>query len=233
MHVLLQGVVGSTAYGLAGPESDVDRLGVFAYDTGRLFGLAAPKDSLVSTHPDVALHEAAKFCRLALGGNPTVTELLFLESYEIRTELGSKLVGIRDAFLSAPRVKAAYLGYATQQFKKLLSRDDNRFGSDIPDRRTAKHARHLKRLVDQGFELYTTGRLRIRLLDPQSYLDFGEQVAADPHRAEPFMAMAEDAFARASTVLPDEPRESIVQHWLNQVRAAYYIEPKQAMEVSL
>ena len=28
--VLLSGIVGSTAYGLAGPDSDVDRLGMYA-----------------------------------------------------------------------------------------------------------------------------------------------------------------------------------------------------------
>ena len=33
MHILLQGVVGSTACGLAGPDSDIDRLGVFAWLT--------------------------------------------------------------------------------------------------------------------------------------------------------------------------------------------------------
>lgn len=31
--MLLAGIVGSTAYGLAGPDSDVDRLGVFAVPT--------------------------------------------------------------------------------------------------------------------------------------------------------------------------------------------------------
>ena len=37
MHILLQGVVGSTAYGLSGPDSDVDRAGVFAHPTALLF----------------------------------------------------------------------------------------------------------------------------------------------------------------------------------------------------
>ena len=37
------------------------------------------------------------------------------------------------------------------------------------------------RLVEQGFELYTTGFLRIRLDDLDRYQGFGERVAADPH----------------------------------------------------
>jgi predicted nucleotidyltransferase len=230
VHILLQGIVGSTAYGLAGPDSDVDRLGVFAWPTRRLFDLDEPKDSWVTHDPDVTLHEAAKYARLALRGNPTVMELMHLDEYEIRTPLGADLIAIREAFLSAKRTHDAYLGYATQQFRRLLDR--GRFGSDIPDRRTAKHARHLMRLVDQGYELYTTGRLRIRLEDPQRYLDFGEQVAADPQTAVPFMAAAEERFASARTVLPDEPRTGVVQAWLNRVRAAHYIQPREEVPVA-
>ncbi len=227
MHILLSGVVGSTAYGLAGPDSDIDRLGVFAWDTVRHFSLTPPPDCHVTTKPDCTLHEAAKGIRLMLGGNPTASELLWLEQYEIKTTLGFELVAIRQAFLSAKRTRDAYLGYATQQFKKLLTRGDGSFDSDIPARRAPKHARHLKRLVDQGYELYTTGNLRIRLENPQAYLDFGDQVAADPQAAVPFMADAEDRFNRARTVLPDEPRTGVVQGWLNRVRAEYYIAPRE------
>src|SRR6185312_10434274 len=145
MHILLQGVVGSTAYGLAGPDSDVDRLGVFAWDTARLFALDKPRDSIVSTSPDVTMHEAEKACRLILGGNPTAAEVLWLDEYEIRSPLGAEMIAIRGAFLSAKRTRDAYLGYATQQFKKLLARGDGSFNSDIPARRASKHARHLKR----------------------------------------------------------------------------------------
>ena len=147
-HVLLQGVVGSTAYGLATPESDIDRLGVFAWPTRRFHGLVPPKETLDSHEPDICMHEAGKACRLLMGGNPTVNEILWLDDYEVRTALGEELISIRGAFLSAGRVKGAYLGYATQQFNRLLTR--GRFSSDIPERRVAKHARHLKRLVVQG-----------------------------------------------------------------------------------
>jgi predicted nucleotidyltransferase len=228
VRILLQGVVGSTAYGLNHADSDIDRLGVFAWPTARLFGLEAPAASITSSHPDITLHEARKACLLLLGCNPTASEILWLEKYEIKTPLGDELTGIREAFLSAPRVKLAYLGYATQQFKKLQSRGDGRFDSDIPDRRTAKHARHLMRLVEQGHELYTTGQLRVRLDDPQKFLDFGEKVAADPLTAVPFMAEAEERFANARTVLSDEPRKGVVECWLKKVRADNYITPKES-----
>lgn len=144
--ILLSGVVGSTAYGLATEDSDTDRLGIFAAPTVAFHGLHKPQESHVTTHPDATYHEAAKWVRLALGGNPTVTELAWLERYEIRTPLGEELVSIRSALLSAKRIRDAYLGYATQQFRKLENRGDGSFSADTR-KRTSKHARHLWRLL--------------------------------------------------------------------------------------
>ena len=222
-NILLSGVVGSTAYGLAHAGSDVDRLGLFAAPTEELHGLHPPKESHVSTAPDRTLHEAAKWCRLALGGNPTVTELVWLpdELYEVRTPLGDELVDIRTTFLSAPRVRDAYLGYATQQFRRLLGRGDGSFSADTR-KRTAKHARHLKRLCGQGYELYTTGRLSIRVDDPESFHRFGEQVADDPETALPLLRRYESAFEEARSVLPEQPDERAADVWLRKVRRHFY-----------
>ena len=218
--VLLSGIVGSTAYGLAGAGSDVDRLGVYAAPTRALLGLKAPKDSHVQTDPDVTFHEAAKAARLILDGNPTASEVLWLpdDLYEVRTPLGDELMAIRGAFLSASRVRNAYMGYAEQQFRKLLSR-----GPDVPAAKVAKHARHLMRLVNQGHELYTTGQVTIRLPDPDRYRDFGAKVAADPEAARPFMAEAEARFDAARTVLPAEPDSRVVEDWLLRVRREFWV----------
>lgn len=221
-EVLLAGIVGSRAYGLSGPGSDVDRIGMFAAPTLALLGLNAPAESRVTKEPDVTMHEAGKAVRLFLSGNPTAMELLWLpdELYETRTPLGNEIVGLRSAFLSARRTKAAYLGYATQQLRKLQLRDAGLSAS--PPGRIAKHARHLMRLVEQGFELYTTGVLRVRLEDPERYMAFGEQVAADPYAATPYLAAARDRFAGARTALPDEPDYAAAEAWLLKVRRRYW-----------
>ncbi len=221
--LLLSGIVGSTAYGLDRTGSDIDRLGIFAVPTEQLHGLGRPTESHVTTGPDRTLHEAAKWCRLALGGNPTVMELVWLpdELYEIRTPLGDELIGLRSAFLSARRVRAAYLGYATQQFERLRNRGDGSFSADTR-KRTAKHARHLMRLCHQGLELYTTGRLTIRVDNPDEHHQFGDRVAADASAALPLLNAHEAAFAAKPTVLPDEPDEAVVEAWLRRVRAHYY-----------
>ncbi|MDL5205184.1 nucleotidyltransferase domain-containing protein [Streptomyces sp. ALI-76-A] len=222
-NLLLSGIVGSTAYGLAHVGSDVDRLGLFAAPTTELHGLRGPKESHVTTAPDRTLHEAAKWCRLALGGNPTAMELVWLPAdlYEVRTPLGEELIGIRSSFLSAQRVRDAYLGYATQQFRRLEGRGDGSFSADTR-KRTAKHARHLKRLCRQGLGLYTTGRLEIRVEDPEEYHAFGERVAADPSAALPLLRHYEAAFDETPAVLPREPDEAAVQAWLLRVRRHFY-----------
>lgn len=224
MHVLLSGVVGSTAYGLATEDSDVDRLGVFASPTEKLLGLRQPQSSVVTTSPDVTFHEAGKFAALLLKCNPTVTEILWLPDslYEVRTPLGNDLISIRTAFLSRKYVRDAYLGYASQQFRRLENRGDGSFSSDTR-KRTAKHARHLLRLISQGAELYKTANLTVRLKSPEIYRYFGEQVASGNIRmAAAEIARAESWFDMTDSPLPEKPDELAAENWLLRVRRECY-----------
>lgn len=228
-HILLQGIVGSTAYGLADADSDVDRLGVAAAPTAAFHGLHPPQGSRVSTKPDSTLHEAGRYVKLALSVNPTVTELLWLESYERISPLGQELIELRSKFLSARRVRSSYLGYATQQFTKLRNRGDGSFSADTR-KRTAKHARHLARLCDQGYQLYATGSLRIRVDNPQFYRGVGERVAdGDLDAAAALMCTAELNFDETTSPLPDEPDEAAVEAWLLRVRRHYFDHDREAL----
>lgn len=231
--VLLAGIVGSTAYGLAGPGSDVDRLGIFAAPTVEFHGLRTPdstvdgataRQMLGGGDKDVTLHEVGKWCRLALACNPTVLELVWLpdDLYEVVTPLGRELIGIRSAFLSAKRIRDAYLGYATQQFRRIRDRGDGSFSADTR-KRTAKHARHLARLISQGQGLYSTGRLDIRVNNPDWYREFGEEVAAgDLERAEAYLIDAGRFFDQARPAVPEEPDQAAVTDWLLNVRHEHY-----------
>lgn len=214
MRVLLSGVVGSTAYGLAREGSDIDRLGLFAVPTTELLGLRRPVESLVTHAPDRTLHEAGKWCRLALACNPTAMELVWLPDalYETRTGPGDELIGIRSAFLSARRVRGAYLGYADQQLRRLRGR---------AGRRREKHARHLVRLLEQGERLHRTGRLVIGLEEPERVWEAGARIAAAPERAEALLARSAARFDEPG-VLPDAPDEAAVEAWLLRVRARHY-----------
>jgi uncharacterized protein len=226
-NVILSGIVGSTAYGLDTEDSDTDRLGLFAADTIRILGLHPPSDSVVHTSPDITFHEAGKYIRLALKCNPTITELMWLPMgppylYEVISDFGEELSGIRETFLSRSYVRNAYLGYAEQQFRRLKERGDGSFSSDTR-KRTAKHARHLLRLLTQGLELYETGKLTVRLEHPEHYRSFGEKVAAgDLEIVQRELDEAENCFDSVKSPLPEQADEKPAEDWLLRVRRFYY-----------
>jgi predicted nucleotidyltransferase len=217
VNVLLSGIVGSTAYGLKHAGSDIDILGMFAAPTVELHGLAAPKGSIVTTAPDSTFHEAAKAVRLILTCNPTASELLWLDRYEATTALGEELIGMRGSLLSEIGVRRSYLGYSTQQLRKIKSHGpESRM-------RQAKHARHLVRLVHMAEELHTTGQLTIRLADPDKVRRLGEEIAERPEAGDRLIARAEEALDRPG-VLPAEPDAAAAEAWLRRVRKAYWAE---------
>jgi uncharacterized protein len=231
-NVLLAGVNGSTAYGLATEDSDVDRIGCYAAPTSAFHGLHLPIGkgaTWISVKPDATYHEAGKLAALLLKGNPTVTELLWLDDYETVTPAGQALIAIRGSFLSRTAVRNAYLGYATGQFKRLENRGDGSFSADTR-KRTAKHARHLYRLHAQGIMLWQTGRLAVRLPHGDAVLcrAFGEKVAAgDLDAGRQVIAWAEHIFDTSRTPLPERPDEAAAEAWLQGVRRAYWKESEQ------
>jgi uncharacterized protein len=222
VNILLSGVVGSTAYGLAGPDSDIDRLGIYAAPTVQFHGLHPPvlkRATVVQHDPDYTLHEVGKFAALCLNGNPTLTELLWLDEYETMSDLGDELISIRGAFISAKGVRDSYYGYALAQFKRL--EETGEFQSKQRSR-SAKHARHMLRLLDQGLELYTTGKLTIKLANPNWYREQGDLIAADKGLALPILETVKAKFDAATSVLPERPAEETVERWLRRVRARFY-----------
>lgn len=224
--ILLSGVVGSTAYGMAGPESDVDRLGIYAAPTSRFLGLHLPTKSdltTVFTNPDATFHEAGKFALLCLGGNPTLNELLWLDEYEVKTGFGVELVRIRSAFLSAKRIRDSYLGYVTQQIKRLDNTGEfqSKYG-----KRTAKHGRHILRLLQQGFELYSTGKITVRVNNADWLRQQGEEIAAEPAYALQFLHEYEEKFNNTPSALPDYPDEAAVDRWMRAVRNWFFVPPR-------
>lgn len=200
-------------------------MGVFAAPTSEVLGLGKVQESVVSKDPDTTLHEAKKFVTLCLNGNPSVSELLWLDRYEYVDNLGDDLIGLRRSFLSAKKVRDSYLGYATSQFERLRNRGDGSFSADTR-KRTEKHARHLVRLVEQGFHLYRSGELVVNLrsnaseIDPDWVFQVGSQIADDPSRAEKYMRQAEVRFDSTKTAILGEPDVAAVERWLLRVRRA-------------
>lgn len=202
MITILKGVVGSTAYGLSGPNSDIDSLGMFIYPVETYLGLKDYQESIVTKDPDTTMHEARKYCRLALKCNPTVTELMWLNDYTEFTETGRRLILMREDFLSEKYVREAYLGYAKSQLTRLQDRDH---------KRATKHAMHMARLVNQGIELYTTGLLTVKVSNPEFYIDFKTR---GPEHWLAWYNTAEKIFRESKCILPELPRTDRVEEWL-------------------
>ena len=117
-HTIYAVVVGSRAYGLAGPDSDHDRRGVYAAPTELFWRLDKPPTHLDGPQQEQFSWEIERFCALALQANPTVLECLWSPLIETITADGQALLERRDAFLSR-RVADSYGRYAHDQLRKV------------------------------------------------------------------------------------------------------------------
>lgn len=220
-NIILEGVVGSTAYGLNTKNSDVDIKGVYMLDTKEVLSIGFNQEHTTKDHtdPDWVYHEVGKFMKLVLNGNPTVTELLYLEDYTVLTPVGQLLIDNRDAFLSTKAVMNAYRGYAFAQAKKLNNRTEqglDGYDSSLKNR-FAKHTRHCFRLLMQARQLLETGTLTLRVTPEQREYLFamGEKTADEV--VEEFMRQDAE-FENIVSVLPDKPDMERLNDLLYEIR---------------
>ena len=219
MTTILRAVTGSTAYGLAHSESDIDRLGVFVAPTLDVAGLSwhSSKESNVSQGPgqdDWAEHEIGKYLRLALKVNPTISEILWLPlvHYEVFTPEGRALTEIRESFLSRRCVLDSYMGYAKSQLAKYRGNVQSTARDGLT---SVKSARHCLRLVEQGRGLYMTGVLQPRVAKPQRYFDLAEM---KPEQVLKVLTDAIDEWPTLYSPLPEKPDTDTVRDFLSDVR---------------
>jgi len=197
-QLLMLGVTGSTAYGLAHADSDIDRLGIYAVPTEKVlgFGFVLNDASQVWTDPDdVQLHDVGKYLQ--------------------------SLIDNRHRLLGAHRIRKAYIGYAVAQAKRLQNREaegKKGFNSDLA-KRTAKHGRHCFRLLLQGEQLLTEGTLTVNVADRREELfAVGELAETD---IDAFIAKYEEVKDRVDNVdavIPDEPDRAWAEQWLIDFR---------------
>ena len=116
--VVLDTVVGSRAWGLADEDSDIDRRGVFVLPFSWTLGMVEPPGELISTCGSETYWEVEKALRQALRADPNTLEMLFLEEFETRDEIGQWLIEERDAFASK-QIYSSFGRYALSQLKRL------------------------------------------------------------------------------------------------------------------
>ena len=223
-NIILEGVTGSTAYGLNHEGSDVDIKGIYVLPTKTILRIGFdPQDTTKDNNdPDWVYHEVGKFMKLVMSGNPTVTELLYLDNYTQMSPIGQLLIDNRDAFLSTNAIDKAYRGYAFSQAKKLNNRTEQ--GLDGYDsglkNRFAKHTRHCFRLLMQARQLLETGTLDVKVTPEQREYLFamGEKTADEV--VEEFMKQDAE-FENIKSVLPDKPDTEKLNQILYEIRMVY------------
>jgi uncharacterized protein len=119
IEVIFETVHGSTAYGLARAESDIDLKGVVVGPRSWYLGYTAGPEQL-ELSPDHVRFDIRKYVRLAAEANPTLLEMLFTdpEHHRIVTEAGQLLLDHRHAFLSR-HIANRFGGYALSQLKRI------------------------------------------------------------------------------------------------------------------
>jgi uncharacterized protein len=178
---------------------------------------------------DVVIYSARKWCRLALGGNPTVLLALFVPDEEVvfRDEVGAELVANASRFVS--RLAAdRFIGYLRSQRAAMtgeIGAHTNRPELVAVHGYDTKFAMHALRLGVQGVELLTTGRITLPVPEPdRAYLRAvrrgeveKEEVVAAVDRAEQQLVALRD-----TPSLPEQPDRAWVDAWLHRSHLAYW-----------
>ena len=221
LDIILEGVTGSVAYGLDTKNSDIDIKGVYVLPTSTVLSLNFNPAKTTKDHvdPDWVYHEVGKFMKLVANGNPTFSELLWLDDYTVLTPVGKILVENRKSFLSTRAVMNAYRGYALGQAMKLSKRQaEGMEGYDSSMKnRFAKHPRHCFRLLLQCRQLLETGELTVRVTPEQREWLFkmGEQT---PETVVDTFIAEDSKLEDITSVLPDEPNWAELDKILYSIR---------------
>lgn len=213
---LLRAVAGSHAHGLATENSDYDLTGVYSVPSKDFWGLDPIQESLVGHDPDYSYHELRKFVNLCLKGNPTVIELLFADEYlDKEPRWGDELIQLKPYLLSAKAVKSSYLGYAEAQRKRMWERAEE--GTPKYD----KLLRHAFRLLDQGYDLYTSGTFELKASPARREFYLNIAKVLSPEEIEAAYEKRIKRFHDAVPRLRETPDRDAVVDWLKRYRLAH------------
>lgn len=219
VELIFHVVTGSQAYGTAVEGSDTDSIGVAIEPVGRAIGLTDRFEQSITNNGtgDQTIYSLQKFCRLALSGNPTILETLWITDILHIDARGSRLKELRASFLSK-RAIGAFLGYMQQQLLRLKGergqKDVNRkalvdqYGYDT------KYAAHIIRLGYEGMRLAMTGELQLPLPEDERRVVLGVRqghVSLSEMLTTAAYIEQELKDSYVSTVLPDKPDQTKIE----------------------
>jgi hypothetical protein len=117
--IIYSGIVGSHAYGLNTPKSDIDIRGIFLSDNKDLLLLNNYIDQVSDDTNDTVYYELNRYAELLFNNNPNILELLYIPKDKIQHQspLFEEFIKYRDTFLTK-RCKDTFGGYSISQIKK-------------------------------------------------------------------------------------------------------------------
>lgn len=215
--VIYRCTVGSRAYGLDTEASDTDLRGIYQAPPEMQWSLFGAPEQFEDNEAQTCYWELQKFLAMALKANPNVLECLYSPLIDKTTEVGARLISMRECFLSQ-MVFQTFNGYALSQFKKL--EQDLRNQGEI----RWKHAMHLLRLLITGAGTLRENRVPVRVETHRDRLlavKRGEIAWAeiDAWRSELHRDFEE---ALRQTRLPERPDYEKVNAFLIEARRAQF-----------
>lgn len=242
-NTILRAIVGSELYGvMLGDTSDRDELGICIEPPEYVVGLkrfeqwvyrdAADGERSSSGNLDLTIYSLRKWCSLALKGNPTALQLLFIpEKFRLDSCFyGDALQELAWAFASRQAGKA-FLGYMTAQRQRLMG-ERGQMRVKRPELveehgYDTKYAAHILRLGYQGVEFLTTGKMTFPLSERErmfivgtrrGVLDFDDVLNISGkllHEIEELLT---------SSPLPEKPDYDAVNEFLVQTYRSWWSE---------
>jgi predicted nucleotidyltransferase len=232
-NTILLGEVGSRGLGLHNEDSDTDLMGICIEPAEYVIGTknfeskserTAPKGER-SSPGDIELttYSLRKYVKLAMRGNPTVLQLMYLPSYKFISKEGHALLDIRNAFVTR-EAGVRFGAYLRNQKMKLLGEKSGmrgplveKFGYDT------KLAMHAVRLGIQGVEYLQAGYMTMPLYEEDR--KFLLDIRAGNYRLEVVLECIGDIQNELDVATDNctvEPDEDLINDFLIKTHLGYW-----------
>lgn len=221
MTTIVKALAGSRLYGTNHAGSDMDFMGIGVASMREKLGLRYVEQ--IGADDDVT-YELTKWARLAVNGNPTVLQMLWVgpdnasQTLECHPQWSYWQMKLRSAVLSQ-RCIPAFLGYMDGQRKKILSSRGQRPELIAKHGYDTKFAAHMIRLALQGIEVKTTGSMSLPCVDVMLL----REIIAGKYTQPEVLAMAE-ALENTLKIVPSILPETIDPDALDSLLASIYAE---------
>jgi hypothetical protein len=116
--IIFSGIVGSQAYGISTPTSDIDKKGVFIQSLDSILGIGYI-EQISDEKNDQTFYEVRRFLELLRSNNPNILELLNLpeDCIVYKEPIFDQILEHKEKFITKI-CKASFGGYAIEQIKK-------------------------------------------------------------------------------------------------------------------